>query len=293
MHRLLGGILVLMLTLAVVADANGQDKPATPAEQYQSLLREQDQLPDELAKAKTAQERKQIRERLSGLPLRFLELAEKYPQDPVAVEALTQVVALAHGSAFPTIGKDTPGDKALALLARDHVKSDKLGRACQHVAFGFHTSRETFLRAVLEQNLHRGVQGLACLSLAQFLSDRRNRLGILKDQEKPDLAERYHRVFGKDFVEDLQRQDRAKVAKEIEALFDLAAERYADVKIPVTYFGSGGTVGEKARAELFQIRHLAVGKEAPDIEGEDQDGKGFKLSDYRGRVVLLDFWHHS
>jgi hypothetical protein len=29
---------------------------------------------------------------------------------------------------------------------------------------------------------------------------------------------------------------------------------------------------------------------APEIEGTDQDGKSFKLSDYRGKVVLLDFW---
>ncbi|HJZ59456.1 MAG TPA: redoxin domain-containing protein [Gemmataceae bacterium] len=287
-----GTVLLVLVVSAALAAREPQDRTLTPAEQYQLLLKERDQLPDELSKAKTAEERKELRERLASLPLRFLQLAEKYPKDPVAVEALTQTVALAHGSAFPTIGPDTPGDRALALLVRDHVKSDRLGPACQHVAFGFHTSRETFLRAVLELNPHREVLGLACLSLAQFLSDRMNRLDILKDQEKPDLAERYHRVFGKDFVEELQRQDRGKVAREIEALFDRAAEKYADVKIPVTYFGSGGTVGEKARAELFQIRHLSVGKEAPDIEGEDQDGKRFKLSDYRGKVVLLDFWYH-
>ena len=110
-------------------------------------------------------------------------------------------------------------------------------------------------------------------------------------QNQPDVAERYHRVFGKDFIEELQRQNRAAVAREAETLFAQAAEKHADVKIPVTYFGSGGTVGEKAEAELFQIRHLAVGKEAPEIEGEDQDGEYFKLSDYRGKVVLLDFWH--
>lgn len=33
-----------------------------------------------------------------------------------------------------------------------------------------------------------------------------------------------------------------------------------------------------------------VGKVAPDIRGKDLDGKKFKLSDYRGKVVLLDFW---
>lgn len=37
---------------------------------------------------------------------------------------------------------------------------------------------------------------------------------------------------------------------------------------------------------------LGVGKPAPDIEGSDIDGKLFKLSDYRGKVVMLDFWGH-
>jgi peroxiredoxin len=38
------------------------------------------------------------------------------------------------------------------------------------------------------------------------------------------------------------------------------------------------------------MHHLAVGKEAEDIEAKDQDGKPFKLSDYRTKVVLLYFW---
>jgi hypothetical protein len=36
----------------------------------------------------------------------------------------------------------------------------------------------------------------------------------------------------------------------------------------------------------------SVGRVAPEIEGEDIDGKKFKLSDYRGKVVVLDFWGH-
>lgn len=37
---------------------------------------------------------------------------------------------------------------------------------------------------------------------------------------------------------------------------------------------------------------VVVGKPAPEIQGEDIDGVSFKLSDYRGKVVLLDFWGH-
>jgi hypothetical protein len=47
---------------------------------------------------------------------------------------------------------------------------------------------------------------------------------------------------------------------------------------------------EKAKGELFEMHNLAVGKVAPEIKGKDVDGKAFKLSDYRGKVVVLDFW---
>ncbi len=39
----------------------------------------------------------------------------------------------------------------------------------------------------------------------------------------------------------------------------------------------------------FVIRSLMVGKTAPEITGTDLDGVPFKLSDYRGRVVVLVF----
>ena len=34
----------------------------------------------------------------------------------------------------------------------------------------------------------------------------------------------------------------------------------------------------------------AVGFAAPEITGVDLDGVEFNLSDYRGKVVMLDFW---
>ena len=48
---------------------------------------------------------------------------------------------------------------------------------------------------------------------------------------------------------------------------------------------------------VFETRLLAappvgfeIGNLAPEIQGEDLDGVKFKLSDYRGKVVVLDFW---
>jgi hypothetical protein len=45
-----------------------------------------------------------------------------------------------------------------------------------------------------------------------------------------------------------------------------------------------------AKGLLHEAENLEPGLPAPDIEGEDLDGVKFKLSDYRGKVVLLDFW---
>ncbi|MBI5323672.1 MAG: TlpA family protein disulfide reductase [Ignavibacteriae bacterium] len=37
-------------------------------------------------------------------------------------------------------------------------------------------------------------------------------------------------------------------------------------------------------------KELKVGESAPEFQGETFDGKIIKLSDYKDRVVLLDFW---
>jgi cytochrome oxidase Cu insertion factor (SCO1/SenC/PrrC family) len=49
-------------------------------------------------------------------------------------------------------------------------------------------------------------------------------------------------------------------------------------------------VGSQNHVQAHDPADLEIGKVAPDIEGEDIDGVPFKLSDYRGKVVVLDFW---
>jgi peroxiredoxin len=55
-----------------------------------------------------------------------------------------------------------------------------------------------------------------------------------------------------------------------------ALERSADLKAP-------------ASGAKFMVSALSVGHVAPEITGRDLNGVPFKLSDYRGKVVLLTF----
>ena len=72
-----------------------------------------------------------------------------------------------------------------------------------------------------------------------------------------------------------------------EELYESLIDNYGDLTSPMT---RGKTFREAADNALFQLKYLSIGKIAPDIEGEDLDGVAFKLSDYRGKVVVLDFW---
>ena len=54
--------------------------------------------------------------------------------------------------------------------------------------------------------------------------------------------------------------------------------------------GKSTTVRVVVGLDAPDAGHALVGREAPQIDGEDTDGKKLKLTDYRGKVVLLDFW---
>jgi hypothetical protein len=290
MDLLRGGILVVVLThtVPVPRDKDG-DKPATPAQQYQALLKEYQRAGS--GGAANDEERMQLVGRVYKLryklAVNFLELAEKHPQDPIAVDALMQATWQVNNT-WPAemVGKDVAAARALALLQRDHIRSDKLGTVCERISSGYAREYEPFLRAVLADNPHRPVRAAACLGLAHFLSYRLQRIDLVKEQ--PELAKEFADLYGKEYLAELLRQDRGRVSRDAEALYEQAVEQFGDIKIP-----GSGTVGEQAKAGLYEIRHLTVGKVAPDIEGQDQDGHRFKLSDYRGKVVLLDFWHQQ
>lgn len=47
---------------------------------------------------------------------------------------------------------------------------------------------------------------------------------------------------------------------------------------------------KRAESYVFEIENLQIGMKAPDFSGEDVDNKTIKLSDFKGKVVVIDFW---
>src|SRR5262249_60179309 len=87
-------ILVLMLNLSAAAGTR-QDRPTTAAEQYQALRKEYDRASSSGVPLTDAERLKFVGrayKHRNALAQKFLELAEKHPNDPIALDALIRVV---------------------------------------------------------------------------------------------------------------------------------------------------------------------------------------------------------
>ena len=223
---------------------------------------------------------------------RFLELAEGDPEDPAAVDALLQVVV--------EIGRPvSPNDKdllphygrALELLIRDHLDAERLTTAVQSLG-GFRSpSAERFLRTVLERSRDRDVRAVACMNLAGSLVAKRELRPWFEAAKKSPFQAFTTGRWDPSVLRHIQESDPQALSREAEELYERAITEYGDV---VSWRDPNRperqeTIADSARKKLNNLR-LSVGAVAPEIEGQDLDGRPMRLSDHRGKVVLLNFW---
>jgi AhpC/TSA family len=272
------------------------EKPRTPKEQYQAILQEYDKgMQDSfkaMREAKTDQDRAKLRfPQPQVYGKRMLELAEKFPKDPVAEQALSWIVSNVR------FGREN--DKAIRLLLTEHIQSKGLNQVAQMLGYSPAPEADRDLQAILKKSPHHDVQGQACFALAQRANREAEQQRARAQQEeseaeklradaekKPAEAESLKAKAEKSVKSAQSHKKTAQEKeKEAESLFDRVIKEFADI----TWYGKK-TIGDGAKGTLFEMRNLAIGKTAPDIAGEDIDGKKFKLADYRGKVVLLDFW---
>jgi thiol-disulfide isomerase/thioredoxin len=266
-------VIAVMTSLVLVASTGQPPERLSQVEEHARLVREwESALRDyqsRIAASSTDEERKKIGASFPR-PIfqdRFMELARKYPKDPATIDSLVWV--LVNPWYGPHAEKNY--DEAIEILTRDFLQDQKLADACAVLgpsfnatvsAWGLHAGAEGLLRAALEKSPSHRVRGIACFSLAWYLRDHSGwRTGGML-QKKADTMS----------AESVRR-------------FEQVIEQFADVK-----GGGPYTLGRLAEAALFEMRNLVVGKFAPEITGLDLEGAPLKLSDYRGKVVVLNFW---
>ena len=261
----------------------------TPRKEYEALVREFDAALkssiEAYSKAATEDDRTRVslmRPQPHEFAPRFFVLAEKHPQDPVALDALTWI---ASRCVF-----GTQAERALAMIARDHGRSERLKDFCGECSrYGEpFPAYENMLRSILKDNPHREVKGAATLALADYLKMAEEKT----ESRQVKIALGGGMALSGDQTKNMQTmRERGldAVAEEAAALFQKVIDHYADLRIESNY---PQNAGELAKGELFVLRNLSIGKNAPEIEGKDIRGKEMKLSDYRGKVVVLDFGSH-
>jgi len=185
---------------------------------------------------------------------KFLDLAKEIADDPAAVDALIWVV---------DYGPDSKeAGTALEALKKDHLDSPKMVQVCRSLNESDSKQAVSFLRAVLDNSKDHHSQGQACYSLATHAKR---------------IAQR---------AKDNDEENADNLTKEAEDLFERVIKDFGDIK-----YGNL-TFKDFAEGEVFEMRFLVVGMNVPEIDGEDTEGARMKLSDFKGKVVLLEFWGH-
>jgi hypothetical protein len=287
MRRTVGGALALLVLLPAARARAGVEPKGTPAEQYKALAAEykkgMDDFMKEYREAKTNEDRqKLIKEKYPNpdeFAERFLKLAQEHPRDAAAVDALVWVVSNSRNRA-----KDGPREKALGLLKGEYLTSDKIAPLCESLSRSVDKESRETLQTVLDKSPHANVKAAACLALASNLQTQARLAKEFK--ARPGMAKQYEGFLGKDTVADIEKKGEEGLNKEAVRYLERVVRDFPDAKDD-----KGKPLAKAAKNTIDGILHpIEVGKAAPEIEGEDTDGKAFKLSDYKGKVVLLDFW---
>lgn len=176
-------------------------------------------------------------------------------------------------------GNDEKGEKARKELLSNHIDSEELTR----LIAGRRTpnaDHEATLRRLMTDSPHDSVKAAATMAMSDMLTTLEQLDGL-----EGARRERIVEMIGEEFA---AKWTPEAIEKESDLVLDSLVKNYKDV--PIKGSRNGETYGTRIESMIFAKEKLQVGCVAEDIVGEDLDGEEFKLSDYRGKVVVIDFW---
>jgi hypothetical protein len=117
---------------------------------------------------------------------------------------------------------------------------------------------------------------------------------LLKDLDslgEDDILALYDKVLAQSSHADVKAQALYRKAWLFKRSSKSARKEQFDGLIELCAMTYGGTrYGTLAHAAIIKASDLEEGKPAPNFYAETLEGHGFKLSDYKGKIVLLDFY---
>ncbi|SIO58856.1 Thiol-disulfide isomerase or thioredoxin [Singulisphaera sp. GP187] len=259
---------VLLVSLTLTTAPAQTPKSAQPAADFEAMKKEYDDaemafrevMGKEFAKSTAEGKRFYIpfeKTPPARFAARFLEFAEKNPGDPLAFDALERAV---NGS----FEDPTTRARTIQRLRSSYVTDPKIKRVIVQLVISPDEESEKFVYEIIARNPDREVRIMAYKTLIRHTEEAIQRAERIQADESVRKDLEAHE--GKSYVErSLARGERGK--KDLEGYRKIALELFGD-----------------------RVPDLSIGKPAPELTSQTLDGKEVKLSDYRGKVVVLDIW---
>ena len=189
---------------------------------------------------------------------RFKAYAEQRKGKPEAIQAMVWLISAPLSQ---QAGRPSEEQRwAFERLTADHAADAELGESLAGLQYaGWTVGRDplvAFYEQVITQNKNNDAKARAMLNLALLLNEPQEMPGTKSDETKRAADKKRADGLFRQIVKDYPKSRSAKPAENF----------------------------------IYELEHLQIGMAAPEIEGADADGKKVALSQFKGQVVVLDFW---
>ena len=232
--------------------------------------------------------------------LKVWQLAREAPRDKAAFDALIWLVEQGPRFFDAQSERDVVMSQVVDVLIRDHLDAIAEHLTDRNVAMALNRGeqlptphRARLLTALFERGRDRPTRGRMGLALGRYLKAEADCVERLT-RPGADTRRVWDLLFlDPSFADQLRKADRRAIEHKAEEILQRVIADYGDISYINQQVATKETLAAVANRELFEIRSLSVGKKAPEITGQDVDGKPMTLSEFRGKVVLLDFGSHE
>jgi thiol-disulfide isomerase/thioredoxin len=200
----------------------------------------------------------------SERPLRMmapiiLDRVKNAPDHPQAAKLLATVVCGLSLAGDEGMKAPVQFAEAADLIIKHFPENPNIVNFCEHLGRGYGSpiwagDFERHLRTILGRNQHRKIRVAASFALASVVQG--------TNESRQIESEKLYEQFLKKFD---------------------GSEDYP-------YAGIEKMLDDYARGALVELRLRGLGKPVPEIDGVDLNGRETKVTEFRGKVVLLCFW---